>query len=524
MNDSVRDLQKPLAEPRPKEAVSAGTMNRPTAPSGRGSETLVDASDSVRHLQTQPAAHITARWGQAFSLQPGFCPASKFFTVALILTLTATLLSAETPKLPEPYQSIVELSHGAPPEFSADALLRLVESGKIADREAKLGLLQEAFQLAAASKFKVRMRKLQGSIPDTRSAYLGNAYDLKLDVLSLQSRAVTGMLPLDKTKARELFREIIRPSLPALTCDDPLVYDISDYYQTLGVVANGTFTPAERAKEEHLNFLLDYLGQASSAAALAPLEHVILSAAVTPEQREILWTRFNGLLENIQPDGRSFVAALPEILRELPPASKASLDIFKQRSIGCTDDSAPNVTIELSTGPVQAGNTPHVERYWQSAVAKQMLEGAQRLRYVSEGKPRPDAERTTPEWQTQLTDYLNAIAAWTSSQEKSEADYYHQKCVVYEALVELIPPGEQRDKTLSAYVNFVGNSNLQQESPVEWFMHVHSMLDRVRSTNSGEPTKVLAAFEASGNSVLALYAALEKTFGGGLPSWVTKSN
>ena len=116
------------------------------------------------------------------------------------------------------------------------------------------------------------------------------------------------------------------------------------------------------------------------------------------------------------------------------------------------------------------------------------------------------------------------MADWTAAQEKSEADYYHEKCIVYEALVELIPPGAQRDKMVQAYVDFVGNSSLQQQSPVEWFMHAHSMLERVRNTANGEPAKLLEAFERSGNPVLALYAAEEKIFTGQVPSWVINSN
>ncbi|HEV2689819.1 MAG TPA: hypothetical protein VGV35_14755 [Bryobacteraceae bacterium] len=447
-----------------------------------------------------------------------------FIRIPICVFLILALLSAETPKLPEPYQSIAELARGAPVEFAADALLRLVESGKIGNQDAKGELVSEAFRLAAAAKFKVRMRKLPGSIPDTRSSALSNAYDLKLDVLSLQSRAVADMVPIDKAKARELFREIVRPSLPALTCDDPLVYDVADFYQTLGIVANATFTAEERAKEEHLNFLLDYLAQAATPAALAPLARVIQSAAVTPDQSAILWNRFNGLLETMQPDDRSFSAAAPEIAKGVNAGTQESFLKFLQRSKGCPDDGSPGVSLDLSRGPVQAGNTPHVESYWQSAEAKRLLEDGQRLRIRPDGKLVSEAERSTREWQQQLTDYLAAMAAWTSAQEKSEADYYHQKCVVYEALVELIPPGPQRDKTLEAYVNFVSNSNLQSNSPAEWFMHAHSMLDRVRSTSSGEPAKMLAAFETSGNRSLALYAALEKAFGGGLPAWVTKSN
>jgi hypothetical protein len=443
----------------------------------------------------------------------------------IILAIFGTLLlTAEPLKLPEPYQSIVDLAHAAPPEFAADALLRVVESGKIADPEARRDLVTQAFRLAASAKFKVRMRGLPGGIADTRSGYLGQAYDLKLDALSLQSRAALDMLAIDKPTARELFLEIPRPALPALTCDDALVYDPSDFYVTLGAMVNSAFTEKERAKQEHLNFLLDYLGQASSPAQLAPLARVIKSAAVTPDQRELLQTRYTGLLENTQADGRSYSAAVAGISGELAPGMEASFEKFQQRSARCTDDAAPSVTLQLKDGPVQAGKTPHVELYWESAEAKRLLEGAQKLRFRSNGNLLSDAERSTREWQQQITDYLSELAAWGPAHEKSEADYFHQKCVVYQALVELIPPGPQRDQTLEAFVSFVGNSNLQQESPVEWFMHVQSMLNRVRATNTGEPAKVLEALQSSGNPVLALYAALEKTFAGNIPAWVPKTN
>jgi hypothetical protein len=438
--------------------------------------------------------------------------------------IAATLLPADTPKLPEPYQSIVELAHAAPPEFAADALLRVIESGKIANRDARRDLVEQAFRLAAMAKFSVRMRGVAGSLADTRPGFLSRAYDLKLDSLSLQSRAVRVMLPVDPSKARELFQTIPRPALAKLTCDDALVYDVSDFYQALGAVFEGAFTAQERKKEEHLNFLLDYLGQATSPAQLAPIARLIKGAGVSAQQREILWNRFNGLLEGMQPDDRSFAAALDEINREITPEIQASFEKFKQKSTGCPDDSRPGVTLQLSQGPVHAGSTPRIERYWESAEAKRVLESGQKLRYAADGKLLADSARSTREWQQQLTEFLSQLSDWTASQEKSEADYYHQKCVVYEALVELIPPGPQRDQTLQAYLEFIDNSNLQQQSPVEWFLHAHSMLERVRNTNNGEPSKLLDAFQSAANPVLALYAAEEKVFGGQVPAWVTNSN
>ena len=444
---------------------------------------------------------------------------------ALIAAVLIVLpLAAEPPKLAEPYRSLIDLAQGAPPEFAAVGILRVVESGKLTDKDPRRDLVEQAFRLASSATFHLRMRRLPGSLADTRSAYLGSAYNLKLDRLSLQSRAVRDMLPIDGPEARELFQEISQPTFAKLTCDDPLVYDVSDFYQTLGMIVDQTFTAKERGKEAHVNFLLDYLGQVTSAAQLAPVARVIKSVGVTPDQREILWVRFNGLLESLQPDDRSFAAALPEISRELSPASQASFQIFRQRSTGCPDDAAPSVTLDLSKGQTKAGSTPKEEPYWQTGSSKRLLEDGQKLRYGSDSKPYSDAYRNTREWQQQLADYMNELANWSASEEKSEADYFHQKAVIYQALVELTPPGAQRDKILSAYLSFMTNSNLQQQSPVEWFEHAHSMLDSVRNTNTGEPGKLLDAFQTSGNPVLALFAALERTFATKYPAWVRTSN
>ncbi len=438
------------------------------------------------------------------------------------LFLIAVWLPAEPPKLPEPYQSIAEQAHSVSPEFAADALLRVMESHKITNAEAQRDLVEQAFRLAASAKFHLRRRGLPGSMVDTRSGYLSRAYDLKLDALSLASRAVRDMVPIDGTRARAMFQEIPRPALTPLSCDDPLVYEVSDFYRTLSTIVDSTFSEKERKKDEHINFFLDYLQQATSPSQLAPLAAAIKTVGVTSEQRAILWNRLAGLLENMQPDDRSFSASLGEVERAMPPEVRASFEKYSKKSSGCKDDAFVTAAVNnTEPQPAKTGSTPKIERYWESVATHILLEGAKKLRFGTEGKPLTDADRSSQEWQQQLADYLRQLGEWGPGQEKSEADYYHQKCVVYEALVELIPPGPQRDTIFTAYVDFIGNSSLQQESPVEWFMHAHSMLERVRSTNSGEPSKVLEGFQKSGNPILTLYAALERTFGSSVPSWVT---
>jgi hypothetical protein len=434
--------------------------------------------------------------------------------IVIWTALICTAIPAEIAKLPEPYQSLADLARGAPPEFMADALLRIVEQGRLADKGARRDLIEEAFRIAAAAKFPVRMQGLPGTTTDTGSGSLSRAYALKLDALSLESRAVRDMLPLDPASARKLFGEIARPMLSPLTCDDALVYDLSDFYQALGTVVNGTFTPKERAKDEHLNFLGDYLGVAASPQEIAPLAQVVQSMGVTAQQRQGLWARLSGVLESMRTDDRSFSASLLVLNALSLPELQTSLEKYRQKSHGCEGDasSTPADASKNAAPSTKKATTPKLDPYWQSSASQQFLAPGRKLRFDKNNMPLSDADRSTPEWQQQVTDYLNLLDGWTADQENSEADYYHEKCIVLTALIELAPPGPLNDKLLVDYVDFIGNSNLYQQSPAEWFLEPQALLDRFQPSTAMR-AKILDAYQRPGNPVLSLEVALERTLG-----------
>lgn len=426
----------------------------------------------------------------------------------LLCTLACTAEGADSPaKLPAAYQTLVDLARAAPPEFTADALLRIVEQGRMLDKSARSELLEEAFRSASAAKFPVRMQGLPGTTTDTASGSLSRAYALKLDALSLQTRAVRDMLSIDSAAARRMFTEIARPTLAPLTCDDALFYDMSDFYQVLGLVAGSAFTQAERAKEGHLNFLTDYLGQATSPLELAPLAEMIQSAGGTPQEQQGLWARLGGLFETIQLDDRSYSASMLALQSAnlAQPEVRASFEKYRQRSHGCEADA--------SNGPAAPNSkkttTPKLDSYWQSGNSRALLEPGRKLRFDKNNTPLSEADRSTPEWQQQAAEYLSQLADWAPDQESSEANYYHEKCTVMLALIELVPPGPESDKVMADYISFISNSNLYRESPAEWYLEPHSLLERFRP---GTPMrgKLLDAFQTSGNPVLGLTAAFEK--------------
>lgn len=382
------------------------------------------------------------------------------FALAVFLILPA--FAAENIKLPEPFQSIADMAAAAPPEFAADALLRIVESGKLKDENARRQLVEQAFQLAASAKLPVQMVGVPGATTDTASGSLSEAYKLKLDALSLQSRAVRDMAALDPAKAREMFGQIVKPTLAPLTCEDALTYDPSDYYPALIAVVNNSFSAKEKAEEKHINLILEAIAQAASPSQLAPLAQAIQSANVTQAQRQNLETRLASVVEIMKRDERT----------------------------------CPK-------------NSQKLDRYWQSANGKQILEAGKKLRYTSNGVPLSDADRATTDWQQQLADYLNLIAGWTADQEPSNADYYHERSIVYTALLDLLPPGPQSDKILAEYVDFISNSAVYGDSPAEWYVEPYTVLNRSQNSPALH-AKVLAAYRESGNPVLGLEVALEE--------------
>src|SRR5882762_7660939 len=93
-------------------------------------------------------------------------------------------------------EELVTATSSVQPEFAADILIRIGTSQKMSDPEWKRELLEQAFRRAAAAH-EAHRRAAILLAPDTRQGALMQAYDTRLDRVSLQSRVVLAMLPLD---------------------------------------------------------------------------------------------------------------------------------------------------------------------------------------------------------------------------------------------------------------------------------------------------------------------------------------
>lgn len=405
------------------------------------------------------------------------------------------------PDLPPSVRPIVDLARAAAPELFAESILQLVENGKIPQREQQIDLLEEAFAVAAAAQEPVRLIAIPATPPDTRALYRSKAGELKWDALSLQSRILKQLLTIDSTKARELFDHIARPALDPRPCEDPLVANVSAYYEIAGAIAQSGFTSAEREKEANVQFLATLLAGARSPAELAPFARAMQSVDLTPPQRRLLSSALAAKLQSIGPDYRAFALSNAELVSALAPDAQlnAPLAEYTKAQLSaprCQPDFPALGDDEIQ--PAARGAAFKADPYFQSEDAKSIGDSLNRLR-ASAASPHTEAG----DWRNQLADFLRDFSAWTPS--GSSIDQFHQKATVFRALLEFVPPGDDRQRVLNLCIAFLDSSSADRESPAEWLYQVRML---IKGAGLDQPA-MLEAFRATGNVALTIYADLD---------------
>src|SRR2546421_10649537 len=102
-------------------------------------------------------------------------------------------------------RELVRQARNLPPDFAADALIRLAGSPRIRDNEWRRALIDDAFGRAYAAQAPYARASTLGVPPDTRQGAGLLSYTTTLTRLTLQVRAAQLMLMLDPDHARDLF-------------------------------------------------------------------------------------------------------------------------------------------------------------------------------------------------------------------------------------------------------------------------------------------------------------------------------
>lgn len=454
---------------------------------------------------------------------------------------------------PGEVDSLIASARAIPPEFTADALLRISTLDAV-DQDRKIELIEEAFRKGGQAQQHYKLRSAIMSMPGP-VAFLNKVYQQDLDGLDLQLRAVEAMLPLDAARARKLFQAIPAIQLPPIPCDDFMVYDVDRFYQVMASAAR-SFKDPERAAGEPVRFLRPYATSVRSAVQIGPMAAVLAGSGVSDSDFKDLVNAFGGVLGKITGDDRSFTASyrvgsqIESLVNEckrrnisplpllegyrlylvvnLTAARCADNDILQGGTLASSAAAAAEHQVvdvvaffndRLRMSPLQPiqeeestpGRLAGVATGLRSCTDEQCrgISDLYRLLVIGAGNmPLPPSDRNTPEWRNRLRKLLDTMAAWKPGTQTDAGEHYREKVLIYSDLLNLAPAGEARDAVLKAELDYIVRSRDEAAKRVEWFLPLNALMARMTLDPLGFGG-FSAEMRKSTDPVVALYARLE---------------
>lgn len=429
---------------------------------------------------------------------------AMIFRVLVVMSGLVALAADEAP-----VAAVLRLAESVPPEIAAAAMLRVAPVAGAG----RADLIERAFVLGAKARHRLPVAAVPGS-PMESKALVISAARRGYDALSLQSAAVKQMVVIDPARARRMFGEMARKTPEAATCEDILLADLDPYYAALGAVLRSGFTAEERKAGAHLSLANMVLNQIASVPELRPATGMVAELDWPGEQLAAAMASLEAAMkthstfsEFEQPDNRSYLASAAQIERAMAGiigrARKAGLDtgefsksyrffVVRQMRAPRCNDTDPEMVKHQPTeasdvfGPAVAGDLPalgvqeatpmyiqgeiRVEKFWQAADGKEMLGAFLALR------PKDVAVLATPEWLERASAFTGRLEKWALGAETSEADGYHQRAMLYEAMLGLVAGGPLRGRLEKGLVGLLGKKlRLREEDVVEWSWHGRSV-------------------------------------------------
>ncbi len=424
-----------------------------------------------------------------------------------LLAIACLAASAPGATRPSPLVDLADRARSQPPEFAADALLRIAAAPEPADRAPtdiawRRQLIEDAFHLAAGAQQLFARRNWSGK----SAGLFDKAYVQGLDACTLQCRAVHAMLELDYKKARDLFSTIPAPRIGPVLCDDTLVYDPSIFYATADEVAARAFSPKEMANEEPFHLLERSAAGLTSIVEAAPIARMLTGAPLK-----------NGPFETLTD---SFAAALQQLARDESAATPANTSVSGAAAIDalaaeCTRrgiGAQPLVEAWRAYGSRNLKGAPcadskSVAGQCESSACNHLAGQFSALVMGTNGFALTAGQKSAPEWDGKLRQYLAELADWKDADNPSEC--FQFKSRFYSELFHTAPNDADRDLLLGALLNWLQQNTYQREHRVEWFYAVNTLIIRVFSDPRAMKTTV-RALRDSADPVISFYAQLEQ--------------
>lgn len=128
------------------------------------------------------------------------------------------------------------------------------------------------------------------------------------------------------------------------------------------------------------------------------------------------------------------------------------------------------------------------------------------LRFGAGKQPLSFEVRASNDWQQRMELLLGDIDQWDGTSEKNPLTYFHEKANLYSGLFELAPTNEGKLRVLLRLAGYLRNSEVKEQSRIEWLLHLHNLLKRIKQLDATDRARVFDVFKNSGNQALQLYS------------------
>jgi hypothetical protein len=197
----------------------------------------------------------------------------------------------------------------------------------------------------------------------------------------------------------------------------------------------------------------------------------------------------------------------------------------------------PNLTIG-GVSPTRLDVEAQYYSYWQTPQARSLYRGLHALMYGSSENPitdprplnaragsmpnrydnpydDPRTRRAEPRlvpyelrlllrWRHRLGDYLYELSKWKPDHERTESDYFHQKCAIYGSLISVTPRSNMSIQLVGEYLAFLNANRFNRESFIEWYLHVADLLRRSRTMEKEASEFLLDAMSGADDQVIRM--------------------
>jgi hypothetical protein len=234
-------------------------------------------------------------------------------------------------------------THAVPAEVAAETLLRLAEDERW-PADLRVSTLQQAFERAVGAN-EAMARRLAGGRRETGAAHLlARSYDLGLDRLTLEGRAVEALSAVQPELARKLFDRMAYPALGSPGCEVLLVERPDAYFRAAAVVARRSFPADGPGRAAFVGEIVKKLHQPGAATATVLL---VAKAEVTAVQRKELERLLAEALEGMAGTDRGFSTtaweladALKELKSPVVEAAGRSYALRHMKQARCEDSAS----------------------------------------------------------------------------------------------------------------------------------------------------------------------------------------